>query len=193
MEAKFSKRLYAYILDIIILGIVLMIVNIIIPKNNEIKENNVKLDSLTQNYLDKEINFNEYVNDYSEINYELDKQNIVYTIVNIIFVIVYFIIIPYFFKGQTIGKKFFKIKVFKENKLTITSLIIRNLIINGLAYMSLTLILLFILPYNIYFIITSILTLIQLTIMIIIIIGIIKNNKKLIIHDKLSKTQVVNV
>lgn len=193
MEAKFSKRLYAYILDIIILGIVLMIVNIIIPKNNEIKENNVKLDSLTQNYLDKEINFNEYVNDYSEINYELDKQNIVYTVVNIIFVIVYFIIVPYFFKGQTIGKKVFKIKVFKENKLTITSLIIRNLIINGLAYMSLTLILLFILPYNIYFIITSILTLIQLIIMIIIIIGIIKNNKKLILHDKLSKTQVVNV
>ena len=193
MEAKFSKRLYAYILDIIILGIVLMIVNIIVPKNNEIKELNVKLDSLTQDYLDKEIEFNEYLNDYSEINYELDKQNIVYTIVNIIFVIVYFIIIPYFFKGQTIGKKIFKIKVFKENKLTITSLIIRNLIINGLAYMVLTLILLFILPYNIYFISTSILTLIQLTIMIITIIGIIKNNRKLIIHDKLSKTQVVNI
>ena len=191
MEAKFSKRLLAYLIDIIILGIVLLIVNIIIPKDN--KEINVKLDTLNESYLNKEIEFNEYLNDYSEISYNLDKQNIIYTVVNIVFVIIYFIILPYFLNGQTVGKKLLKIKVIKENKLTITSLVIRNLIINGLGYMLLSLLLIYILnPYT-YFITTTILSLIQLILMIIILIGLIKNNDKLILHDRLSNTKVVNV
>jgi len=191
MEAKFSKRLFAYIIDIIILGIILLLVNVIMPKDN--KELNVKLDTLNENYLNEEIGFNEYLNDYSEISYDLDKQNIIYTLANIIFVIIYFIILPYFLNGQTVGKKLLKIKVTKEKKLTIASLIIRNLIINGLAYMLIGLLLIYILnPYT-YFVTTTILGLIQLTLMIIILIGLIKNKESLILHDRLSYTNVVNV
>lgn len=191
MEAKFSKRLLAYLLDITILGIVLLLTNIIIPKDN--KDLNVKLDTLNESYINEEISFNEYLNNYSEISYNLDKQNIIYTVVNIVFVIAYFIILPYFLNGQTLGKKVFKIKVTKENKLTIISLIIRNLIINGLGYMLLSLLLIYILKPYIYFITTTILSLIQLTLMIIILIGLIKNNDKLILHDRLSNTKVINV
>ena len=191
MEAKFSKRLLAYIIDIIVLGIVLLLVNIIVPKDN--KELNVKLDTLNERYLNEEIGFNEYLQDYSKISYDLDKQNIIYTVVNIIFVIVYFIIMPYFLNGQTIGKKLLKIKVTKETKLTITSLIIRNLIINGLAYMIISLLLIHILNSYIYFITTTILSLMQLTLMIIIAIGLIKNNSNLVFHDKIAHTKVVNL
>ena len=191
MEAKFSKRLLAYTLDITILGIVLLLTNIIIPKDN--KDLNVKLDTLNESYLNEEIGFNEYLNNYSEISYNLDKQNIIYTVVNIVFVIAYFIILPYFLNGQTIGKKVFKIKVTKENKLTIISLIIRNLIINGLGYMLLSLLLIYILKPYTYFVTTTILSLIQLTLMIIILIGLIKNKENLILHDRLSNTKVINV
>jgi len=190
MEVKFSKRLLAYTLDITILGIVLLLVNIIVPKDN--KDLNVKLDTLNESYLNEEIGFNEYLNNYSKISYNLDKQNIIYTVVNIVFVIAYFIILPYFLNGQTLGKKVFKIKITKENKLTITSLIIRNLIINGLGYMLLSLLLIYILKPYIYFITTTILSLIQLTLMIIILIGLFKNNDKLILHDRLSDTKVIN-
>jgi len=100
---------------------------------------------------------------------------------------------PYFLNGQTLGKKLLKIKVAEENKLTITSLVIRNLIINGLGYMLITLLLIYTMPANIYFIITSILSIVQLVLMIIILIGLIKNNDNLVIHDKLSHTKVVNV
>ena len=194
MEAKFSKRLLAYIIDVAILGIVLFLTNIIIPKNNDIKNLNIELDALNEQYLNQEVSFEEYLNDYSEISYELDRQNSIYTVVNIVFVIGYFIVLPYFSKGQTIGKKIFKVKVVKQDgKLTITSLIVRNLIINGLAYLLITLLLLYTLPAYIYFITTSILSIIQLILMIIITIGIIKNNSNLIIHDRLSHTKVVNV
>lgn len=189
MRANFKKRALAYTIDIIILGLILLLVNIIVPKDK--KDINVKLDSLNETYLNKEKTFNEYLEEYSIISYEIDKNNIIYTIVNVIFVMIYFIIMPFIFNGQTIGKKIMKIKLVKEDKLTITSLVIRNLIINGLGYMLLSLILIHISkPYS-YFIITTILSLIQLTLIIIILIGLIKNNNNLILHDRLSKTKVV--
>lgn len=193
MEAKFSKRLFAYIIDIAILCIGLFLTNIIIPKSNEIKNLNIELDVLNEQYLNKELTFKEYSNNYSDINYELDKQNTIYTIVNIVFVIAYFVIMPYFLNGQTLGKKLLKIKVAKENKLTITSLVMRNLIINGLGYMLITLLLIYMMPANLYFITTSILSVVQLALMIIILTGLIKNNSNLVIHDKLSHTKVVNL
>lgn len=193
MEAKFSKRLFAYIIDIAILSIVLFLTSIIFPKSNEIKNLNIELDVLNEQYLNQELTFKEYTNNYSDINYELDKQNTIYTIVNIVFVIAYFVIMPYFLNGQTLGKKLLKIKVTKENKLTITSLVIRNLVINGLAYMLITTMLIYILPANIYFITTSILSLVQLVLIIVIMIGIIKNNNNLVIHDRLGHTKVVNL
>lgn len=189
MRANLKKRALAYTIDIIILGLILLLVNIIVPKDE--KDINIKLDSLNETYLNKEISFNDYLEEYSIISYEIDKNNIIYTIVNIIFVIIYFIIMPFIFSGQTIGKKIMKIKLVKEDKLTITSLVIRNLIINGLGYMLLSLILIHILkPYS-YFIITTILSIMQLTLIIIILIGLIKNNNNLILHDRLSKTKVV--
>lgn len=194
MEAKFSKRLLAYIIDIAILGIVLFLTNIVIPKSNDIRNLNAKLDILNEQYLNQEISFKEYSNNYSEISYDLDRQNIVYTIVNIVFVIVYFIVLPYFLNGQTLGKKLLKIKVIKQDgKLNIGSLIIRNLIVNGLAYMLLTLLLLYTLPAYIYFITTGILSIVQLVLVIVITIGIIKNNNNLVMHDRLSHTKVVNL
>ena len=156
MRANFKKRALAYTIDINILGLILLLVNVIVPKDE--KDINVKLNSLNETYLNKEISFNDYLEEYSIISYEIDKNNIIYTIVNVIFVMIYFIIMPFIFNGQTIGKKIMKIKLVKEDKLTITSLVIRNLIINGLGYMLLSLILIHILkPYS-YFIITTILS-----------------------------------
>ena len=189
MRANFKKRALAYTIDIIILSLILIGINIITYKEN--KDINVKLDVLNETYLNQEITFDEYLKEYSTVSYEIDKDNIIYTVVNIIFVVIYFIIIPFIFNGKTIGNKIMKIRLVKEDRLTIISLIIRNLIINGLGYMLLSLVLIHILkPYS-YFIITTILSIIQLTLIIIILIGLIKNNNNLILHDRLSKTKVI--
>jgi len=194
MEAKFNKRLIAYIIDITLLGIIMLLVSAIIPDNNNIKNLNMKLDNLNEQYLNNEINTGTYLNQYSNISYNLDKENIIYTIINIIFIVIYFIIIPFFYNGQTIGKKLLKIKVIKENgKLTIKDLIIRNIIINGLGFILISLILIYLIPALGYFIITLILSIVQLIVIIITMVAIIKSDEHLGLHDKITNTKVVNL
>ena len=59
--------------------------------------------------------------------------------------------------------------------------------------MLISLLLIHIFPPYIYFIITAILSIIQLVLMIISGMGVFKNNDNLVIHDKLSQTKVVNI
>lgn len=189
-----KKRIIAYIIDIFFLVLILMLVYKMMPENNNIKLLNVKLDYLNEQFLNKDITFFTYINDYSKISYGMDKENLIYTVINICFTIIYFILIPYFFKGQTIGMKLLKIKLIKEdNNLNFKSLIIRNLIINGLLYMLISLLLIYLITNLAYFIIITILGVIQICVVITSLVGIIKNDENLILHDKIANTKVVNL
>ncbi|MBE6143993.1 MAG: hypothetical protein E7169_00240 [Firmicutes bacterium] len=193
MKAKFIKRFFAYFIDILILGIILLLTSKYVLNNDNVKNLNIELDILNENYLNGDVSVSNYINHYAEISYDLDKHSIIYTIVNIIFVVIYFIIMPYLLKGQTLGMKLFKIKVVKEEgKLTLNDLFVRNLIINGLGYMIICLLLIYLLPALPYFIIMMALGLVQLVLIIICAIGIIKNNNNLILQDKLTNTLVIN-
>lgn len=194
MKAKFSKRLVAYVIDIIILGLVILCVGLIVPKSNNLKVLNIELDTLNEQFLNEQVSIGEYTNHYSQIMHEIDKENIIYTIVNIIFILIYFVVIPYYFNGQTLGKKIIKIKVVnKKEKISLNDLIIRNMIINGLGYLLLTLLLIYLLPSLSYFITIIFLSFIQLILIIITVVGLTKNNDKLILHDRFTNTEVINV
>ncbi len=84
------------------------------------------------------------------------------SLLNFVLLIGAFVIIPYYNKGQTIGKKLLKIKLVKEEgNLSINDLIIRNVIINGFGYTLVGLTIMFLVNDNVYFITISILTFIQ--------------------------------
>ena len=55
-------------------------------------------------------------------------------IINCVIIILYFVVLPLYKNGQTLGKKIFKIKIVREDKedLTANELIIRNIVVNGL-------------------------------------------------------------
>lgn len=83
----------------------------------------------------------EYNNLYVEKNYKLSKMNTVNSVVAIILTIIYFVIIQYFTKGQTIGKKLFKYRIMTNDKerVTINNLLLRSLIITDVIWASIRL------------------------------------------------------
>lgn len=99
---------------------------------------------LISKYDDKKISSGEYKDIISEINKEFDlvaqdyvyilnKEGISNSIITIVCTLLYFGIIQYFLKGQTIGKKLLKLKVVSasDKKLNILNYILRSLIVNS--------------------------------------------------------------
>lgn len=98
------------------------------------------------NEIIEEINaqFNEVVNDY---NYLISKEGISNSIITLVCTLIYFGIIQYFLKGQTIGKKLLKLKIVSasDKKINIINYLLRSLIVNdvllniiGILFLALT-------------------------------------------------------
>lgn len=194
MKAKFSKRLSAYIIDLMFLGAILMIIYYFIPESDKSLELNYQLNNLNESVIKQEISFNNYLDKYADIIYNLDKERLIYNVINLILIFVYFVIVPLITKGITFGKYIMGIKIKpKKEKLTLTALIIRNIIVNGLGYTLLSIILLFIFPSNLYFIVLSILGIIQFLLVITSCFMIIYRKDLRGLEDIFSQTNVVSI
>lgn len=194
MKAKFIKRLSAYIIDLILLGTISMLICHFIPKSNKSLELNYQLNNLNENVIKQEISFNNYLGRYVDIIYNLDKEKLVYNVINLILIFIYFVIVPLITKGITLGKYIIGIKIKpKKEKLTLKALIIRNIIVNGLGYTLLSIILLFIFPSNLYFIVLSILGIIQFLLVITSCFMIIYRKDLRGLQDIFSQTNVVSI
>ncbi len=109
MKAPFFKRLAAYIIDIIIVSTIVLVICTALP--NKDKENENKLQELSTQLMNKEIDVNKYMNEYQDLIYSNNKNEIIELTINLVITIAYFVVFQYMNKGQTIGKKLFKIKV----------------------------------------------------------------------------------
>ena len=192
MKANFKKRLGAYLLDSIILSIVLGICSSFIPASSNVINLHKQWDMEIDSYLNNEISTKEVINNYSMIAHDIDKEQVGLSIINGFFILIYFVIYPFFNDGQTLGKKVFKIKIKKDNgDLSMNDLIIRNFIVNGLLTLLVSLALIYILPSMSYFITISILNFIQFILVIVSAFMIIYRSDKKGIQDIITHTSVV--
>lgn len=113
MKAPFFKRLAAYIIDIIIVSTIVLVICTALP--NKDKENENKLQELSTQLMNKEIDVNKYMNEYQDLIYSNNKNEIIELTINLVITIAYFVVFQYMNKGQTIGKKLLKIKVIDNN------------------------------------------------------------------------------
>lgn len=108
-------------------------------------ENETYKSIFEEEYQDEKIEASEYKNIQKKINskyttiakeydYQLQKLGTYNTILTIACTFIYFVIIQYLLKGQTIGKKILGIKIVSSNdkKLTILTYTLRSLIINNI-------------------------------------------------------------
>ncbi len=192
-KAGLGKRLLAYLIDIILVFIIVIMLEALLPKNNNIEVLNRELNDTTDQYFNKQISFSVYFNQAALIFRDLDEARIMYSVINAVLIFAYFIFIPYFFDGKTIGKKILGIKTVRNDKeyLSLKNLVIKNMIDTGLMYMLFSLVLIYILPGTSYFTVTLFLSIFQIGLMIASFVMIIKRKDKRGLNDILSGTKVI--
>ena len=190
MKAPLTKRIKAYLIDIIIILIFLGLIGIFYVPDNTLL--NDKMNNVTLDYMSHTINFNEYMTNTSNLMKQIDQNNVILNIINLVFIIIYFVIYPYFNKGTTIGKQITKIEVraLSNKKISILKLFVRNLIINGLIYLIAVIICTYIVPDDIYYLVVSGLGLIQIILVLISMFMVLYRKDRKGLHDLLAGTWV---
>lgn len=193
MQVKFIKRLEAYLIDFIILMIVTTSIGAALPKSDKLKEQNQNIIQLQEKFSNQAINSTEYVKQYSQILPQYDRENIYYNICSLIFVLGYFIVIPVVNNGQTIGKKIMKIRVIKNNgKLTLFDMLIRSMIVTSLLQILIETTIVYLLP-NKYYNILSIVSFLNILLVIITVFMILYRKDKKGVQDLITNTSVIEV
>ncbi len=192
--ASFKERLGAYIIDVWIVFLVTSLIATFVDFNQDkVKVLNAEIDELTSRVLNNEISFDTYFGEYASIAQDIDRNNAIYNVVNAFVIIGFFIVIPYFNDGMSIGKRILKIKVVRDDGelLSLNNLVIRNFITTSLAYMLISLSLLYITPIMFYFWIILFLSFMQFLLVILSAFMVIYRRDKRGLHDMLAHTSVI--
>lgn len=167
MKINLKKRLICYFIDLIIISIISFLISMIIPKSDTYINIQNDISSLSNNYLNNEISFGDYFSNYSELSSALDKSNILYLSINFVLTILFFVGVPLLLEGRTLGMFICKLKVrIKDYKNIIFCVFMRSIIAYGLLYYLFQLCILYLVPSNIYLIILTILSIIQILVVI---------------------------
>lgn len=194
MKSKFSNRFLAYLIDIIIVALVFLCLNSLMPQNHNISVLENEITDLRSSYLKKEIDTKVYFNRYALIRKNLDQQYIPSNLLNVIIILCYFVLVPYYWDGKKIGKKIFKLKIVKSEpneKVSLNNYLARSIINNGVLCFLISMSTVFLFDDSKYFLITIICGILQFLLVIISGFMIIYRHDKKGVHDLVSGTQVI--
>lgn len=199
-----SKRISAYLIDILFLFVVINLITgikFINPYYDKYIESYEQYSELIENYNNEEINEEEFNELYNINYYEVSKYSIAYNVVIVLSIILYFVVFQKFNNGQTLGKKFLKIKVVENNteenasllKYFLRSLPIYFIYIGGILPLIINSILVFVLNENNYMFISTIISygFLILSIVTLVMLNVRKDERG--IHDLLANTKVIYI
>lgn len=131
MKATFFERVLSYAIDTIIISFIFSIICLGAGSYTTNTEKLMK--ELDDKLVEKEITPEEYLEEYSPLLYDYQKENALQSGISVALTIAYVVVFQYMNKGQTIGKKVFKIQVVdKDTKKPIS--ILKGLLRSFIVY-----------------------------------------------------------
>ena len=175
------RRIIAAFIDIILVGLAFTLISSIIPSKS------------TQERINKieELKLEEKNEEIDEILYELEKENVKYYLIFSLIIIVYFIIIPKYYKDQTYGQKVMKIRLVSEDEITFNTYTIRALMNSGIILLIFFSLFVYFLDIVWYSRVTSLILIIQITYWLVSFVIFIITKEA--IHDKLTNSKIIEV
>ena len=195
MKPQSYKRIVAYFIDIIIVTVIssLLTFNIYDSKSYQKQTNDYV--QLINDYTNQKISKKEYKDKTNDVVYNMNRETIVITIVNVVMTTIYFVVLPYFIEGATLGKKLMNLKIvsIKNDKINMNQFLIRSLLINGIIMNILTILLMLFTSKSIYLKFNDIITYTFGTFYIISFIMILYRKDGRGLHDLLGNTKVITI
>lgn len=162
-----KRRLVAYLFDMMVLMGILMLIYYFLPESHNITVLNQEFDHVNDLLFSNNISFGSYLTRVASIMQELDKERILYSLINAVYIIVYFVIIPFKTK-KTFGMYLMRLKYeSKDQSYSVDDLLVRSMITCGLLYLLASLVLIYVLPSIAYFLTNIIFAIIQISLVVI--------------------------
>lgn len=195
------KRVMAYIIDILLVSIVMSpIINwkVINPYIDEYSENYNEYVELVEQANNGEIDPNdeEYQDKIVELNYNVNKYKVISSSISIGSNLLYFVILQWALKGQTLGKKIMKIRVVAKNenkKLNIGNYLLRSIILNNVIFSIILIVFVYLMSARSYYTLCLIISYLQLLVMAIIMLMVVLRKDYRGLHDVIAGTKVIDL
>lgn len=188
-------RAKAYLIDLLVIFVIYSFFNTFMPQNDNLKKYKSEEREIQEKFNHQEMSVKEYMNEYQVVYYEINYERRIYNIGYLVLLIIYFVVLPYVFNGQTLGLFINKLRVerFTDGKLRLYQLFIRNVIIVGLGYTFLNTILIFFLKSSNYYKVIFAVSIIQILLLILSWIMVVRKREKRGLHEILSNTEMVSL
>lgn len=198
MRKPVFRRIFAYIIDIIVVALVAAALSsnkYLNPYYEKYRENEQKYQELIEEVSSDPNKLNEFLNseEMTDLNYDLSKSGVFLSIYTVVISALYFVGFQYYTKGKTLGKLITKIEVVSNNKekLNITQLIKRSIIINSLITSSLSAILIMTLSKTNYLNYSRYVQLVDIALILISVGFVIYREDGMGLHDLFGGTRVI--
>lgn len=194
IKPKFTSRLFAYLLDSILVVFVASLLAFPFIDSKEYDSLIKESSQLLEKVKNKEIDTEEYSVEYMNLEYKMDKSMELVNIMTILVGVIYFVVYPLYHEGQTLGKKFMKIQVVStKGDLSANQLLFRSFIADFILLRILLVLFVMFASRNVYSICSELFYDAQYAAMIVSIFMIIYSKDGLALHDKLTHTKVIRV
>lgn len=190
-----SKRIKSFVIDFVVLALFFVLVQCLIPKTEYVKTLEAEQNAIMEDYFAHRIQFTDYVSSYGKVFYESSKEGQVMYLIYLLFMLGYFVVLPFLWKGRTLGCYFSGVQIerFNQGKLHIWQLFVRYSIVFGLGYVALNNLFLLFLPKSYYFVTISIVALLQFVVAIFSMMTVIFRKEKRGLHELLSNTEFTKI